>query len=631
VKKSRESSQRRGCSQKPAIWARPAIWALLALIVAAIYWQTLDFKFTNFDDQTYVTENVHVQAGLTAASIKWAFTSLDGSNWHPVTWLSHMLDWQIYGNQPGLHHLTNGLLHLLNAILLFLVLGRMTGSVWRSAFVAALFAAHPLHVESVAWVAERKDVLSALFWILTMWAYARYAERPSVRRYVPALMFFALGLMAKPMLVTLPFALLLLDYWPLQRFKKNLKLLLFEKIPFVTLATASSFVTYIAQKKGGSVAALLSVPFSLRVANAIVSYLGYLGRMCWPFRLAVLYPFSPAALQVWSVAGAAVFLAAVTAFAIGQRRKQPYITVGWFWYLGTLVPVIGLVQIGEQALADRYTYIPLIGLFLAVAWMIPAIILRGEESGQNRRKLKSKPCATATGTREISLAITAIAVIIALTATARVQASYWQDSITLFSHALEVTVDNHVAHNNLGIALDDNGKTEEAMAQYQEALRINPADPDANYNVGIALARRSRYAEAVEHYRLSLKGVPNSPKILDNLGNALAVLGHSDQAIDCYRKSLTLNWNNPKAHNNLANVLSHQRRFEEAVSEYNKALKLKPDFKEAHSNLSVALFYEGDYTAAWREVHLARKYGAKSNPGVLNALSWKMPEPAEGP
>jgi tetratricopeptide (TPR) repeat protein len=610
-------------SQQPITRVHWAICALLAVTVAAIYWQTLTFKFTNYDDQTYVTENTHVQAGLTADGVKWAFTTLSGSNWHPLTWLSHMLDWQIYGNRPGLHHLTNGLIHLLNAILLFFILSRMTGSVWRSAFVAALFAVHPLHVESVAWVAERKDVLSALFWILTMGAYARYARSPSVKRYLPVLLLLALGLMAKPMLVTLPFALLLLDYWPLRRLKGNFWALLLEKMPLIALAAASSVVTYVAQQKGGSVAALQALPLDRRVSNAIISYVTYMGRMFWPLHLAVFYPSSHEAFQVRLVAGAAFILVALTAFAILQRKKQPYVAVGWLWYVGTLVPVIGLVQVGEQATADRYTYIPLIGLFLAIAWLAPALIPRTK-----RRWRKSESDAAATGTKEIVLAGTAVAVVLALTVAARVQAGYWRDSIALFSHALAVTTDNEVAHNNLGLALADDGRTKEAAQQYQEALKVSPTDPDANYNFGLALAGQRRYEQAAEHYRISLKSRPNSPKALDSLGTALAMLGHPDRAIDCYRKSLELDSDNARAHNNLANALFKQGQLDESVLEYRAALRLKPDLKEAHSNLSIALFYKGDYAGAWREAHLARKYGASPRPGFLNALSWKMPEPA---
>jgi Flp pilus assembly protein TadD len=618
-------------SRQPITRVHLAICALLAVAVLVIYWQTLDFMFTNYDDQIYVTENAHVQAGLTVDSAKWAFTSLSGSNWHPLTWLSHMLDWQMYGNQPGLHHLTNVLIHLLNAILLFLVLSRIAGSVWCSAFVAALFAVHPLHVESVAWVAERKDVLSALFWILTLWAYARYAESRSVKRYLPVLLLFGAGLMAKPMLVTLPFALLLLDFWPLQRLNGNIVPLLIEKIPLLALTAASSAVTYMAQQKGGSVAGLQAMPFDLRVSNAIISYVTYIGRMFWPLQLAIFYPHAREAFPGWLVAGSALILLALTAFAISQWKNRPYVTVGWFWYVGTLVPVIGLVQVGEQASADRYTYIPLIGLFVGIAWLVPALFPRKAEPGPERRPRKSEAVTAAIGKREISLAVTAAVVIIALTAAARVQTGYWRDSITLFSHALDVTTDNEVAHNNLGIALADAGRNEEAREQYQEALRISPTEPDANYNLGIALAGQARYKEAVEYFQKSLKSRPNYPKALDNLGNALAKLGHIDKAAECYRKSLELNPDSAKAHNNLASALSEQGKLDEAVSEFRQALKLKPDFKEAHGNLSVTLFYKGDYAGAWREVHLARKYGATPNPGLLNALSWKMPEPPEEP
>ncbi len=438
----------------------------LLLIIATFmaFWQVTHCDFINFDDPEYVTDNRHVQDGLTVEGILWAFTTGHAANWHPLTWISHMVDVQLFGLQPGWHHLTNLLFHLANTLLLFLVLNRMTKALWQSAFVAALFALHPLHVESVAWVAERKDVLSTFFWMLTMGMYVSYVARPGLTRYLTLLLCFALGLMAKPMLVTLPFVLLLLDYWPLQRLEQKkppqevrkplskdkkrtppvkapvqpvdhwplIRPLLTEKIPLFVLAVLSSIVTYLVQHHGGAVESLEAFPPSARVANAFVSYSTYMVKMLWPTNLAVFYPH-PRWWPLWQVLGSVVLLIAITVLAIRGAKKRPYAAVGWLWYVGTLVPVIGVVQVGSQAMADRYTYIPLVGLFIIVAWAVPEL-------------LKKWPYR-----KEALIVLSALCLLCLFLVTWR-QVGYWRNSIALYDHALEVTDANSLIHNNRGTA-----------------------------------------------------------------------------------------------------------------------------------------------------------------------------------
>ncbi len=450
---------------------------LLLSVTLAVYWQIGDHQFTNYDDTLYVTDNPHVKPGLAGGSVIWAFTATEEANWHPLTWLSHMVDCQLFGLRPRGHFLTSLFLHLANVLLLFAVLKRMTGALWRSAFVSALFALHPLHVESVAWVAERKDVLSTLFWLLTMLAYARYVERPTRARYVLTLVAFTLGLMAKPMLVTLPFVLLLLDYWPLDRMayggkgddppkrtrkrthsceqRLPLSRLVWEKIPFFALAAISSVVTFSFQQRAGAMADMEIFPLSSRIANALVSYLRYMGKIIWPSDLAVLYPHPGTSLPLWWGAAAGLALLGLSILVVLVIRRRPYLAVGWLWYVGTLVPVIGLVQVGVQAYADRYTYVPLIGLFIMIAWGVPDLVGRWAQ------------------TRTV-LAVLAATALAALTACTWIQLGYWKDSVSLFTHTLQVTTKNYVAHNNLGNALADRGEVEAAISQYTEALRIKP-------------------------------------------------------------------------------------------------------------------------------------------------------------
>ena len=567
----------------------------LIVSIFAVFWQVRTHEFLKYDDQIYVTDNPHVKAGLTLKGILWAFTATHAGNWHPLTWLSHMLDCQLYGLRPAGHHLTSLVFHIASALLLFLVLSQMTGTLWRSGFVAALFAFHPLHVESVAWAAERKDVLSAFFWMLTMWAYVRYAERPGLNRYLLVLLWFVLGLLSKPMLVTLPFVLLLVDYWPLGRFQFGqpsghhklsthnskdtgdqrsfaLRLVL-EKVPFFALAAVSSFLTFLAQRGGGAVASLGLLPLETRVANALVSYVSYIGKMIWPYRLAVFYPY-PETFPMWQVAGAGLLLGCVSFLVILAARRRPYLMVGWLWYLGTLVPVIGLVQVGEQAMADRYTYMPLIGLFIMIAMGVPDML-----SGWRYRR--------------IGMAISAGLLLSIFMIVTWLQVRYWQNGVTLFEHSLEVTANNSISQFSLGIALDDQGKTDEAIAHYTEALRIKPDNVEAHYNLGIALAQRGKNQEAVAHFTEALQIKPDHANAHNNLGLILAQQGKTPEAIAHYKEALRIDPNNADAHNNLGIILGRQGKTQEAIAHYTEALRIDPDNADAHNNLGIILAQQG--------------------------------------
>jgi tetratricopeptide (TPR) repeat protein len=553
-------------------------WISLALIFLTllVYAQVCTHDFINLDDQTYIIENPHVRNGLTLDGIRWAFTESYASNWHPLTWLSHMLDCELFGLNPGLHHLVNLLFHLANTVLLFVVLARMTRDLWPSALVAALFALHPLHVESVAWVAERKDVLSTFFWMLTMWAYVRYVERPVVSRYLLALIFFVLGLMSKPMLVTLPLTLLLLDVWPLHRVGvlqsgRGLPVarLLVEKIPFFLCSLGSSLLTLWAQHRGGAVVPVSLVPIAMRMEYALTSYARYIGKMVWPSDLAVYYPQSNP-WPTWQVAVAGLVFAVISSLVIRESRRRPYLAVGWFWYVGTLVPVIGIVQVGGQAGADRYTYVPLIGLFVMVAW------------GLHNLRIPDTVIKTA-----------ARAVVVSCMICTWLQLQHWRDSVALFQHTLRVTQNNSLAHFNLGCALYAQGREDEAITQLLEALQIEPTYAKAQYNLEAILIVRTAVAEAVRgpreaaHLRSMLASVHNQ------LGIIFAQQGRPYKAISHFADAVTLEPGNAMAHFNLGLALLAANRRIDAIREFREALQLQPDFTEAHNNLEAALKQKG--------------------------------------
>jgi tetratricopeptide (TPR) repeat protein len=562
----------------------------LTIVTVALFWQVRNHEFVILDDDKYVTENSHVRDGLTWEGLVWAFTTTHANFWHPLTWISHMLDCELYGLDSGGHHFTNLLIHLANTLLLFLVLERMTGAFWPSAFVAALFALHPLHVESVAWVAERKDVLSTFFCVLTMGSYVRYAERPGINRYLLVLLSFVLGLMAKPMLVTLPFVLLLLDYWPLGRFqfiqpsgnshaqtqksvrsnnhRSSFFRLVLEKLPFFALAAVSSIVAFLAQEHGGALRALNLFPIEVRMANAVISYASYIGKTIWPLHLAVFYPH-PGMLPLWQVIGAGLFLVSTSVLVIRAAHRFPYLTVGWLWYLGTLVPVIGLVQVGDHAMADRYTYVPLIGLFIMIAW----------GSGDISKRWRY---------RRIVLPISTGVLLCASMISTGFQLRHWQNSTTLFEHALDVTADNTLAHTNLGIVFAGQGKLDEAVAHYAQALRIKPDHLEARINMGAALATQGRLDEAVAHYSDALYIKPDFAGAHYNLGNALVAQGKITEAIAHFHEALRIKPNDSEIHNNLGIVLAKQGKTEEAITHFHEALRITPDYTLARKNLEIA-------------------------------------------
>jgi len=454
----------------------------IIVTITVSYLQVINFDFVGYDDELYITKNINVQKGLTCESAKWAFTTFHSANWHPLTWISHMLDYELYGLNPQGHHWTSVQFHIANSLLLFFILQYMTGALWRSAFVAALFALHPLHVESVAWVAERKDVLCTFFGMLTLLSYCRYAKQPSLAKYLLILLFFSMGLMAKPMLVTLPFLLLLLDFWPLGRLRlATASRLVMEKIPLFVPVVISSCLTFMAQQSSGAVKTLESFSLKVRIANAFVSYVNYVVKAIWPHNLTVFYPHPGNALSLWQVFGAILLVGGASFLAIRSLKNYPYIVVGLFWYLGLLVPVIGLVQVGPQAMADRYTYIPMTGLFIIISWGFSDLSTRWHY-------------------RKIVLALFAVTILSALTVFTFFQLGYWRNSVALFERAVSITENNGLAHNNLGAALLEKGKPDEAVLHIKKALIIEPGSRAALYNLGAALSAQGKFDEAVLHY-----------------------------------------------------------------------------------------------------------------------------------
>jgi protein O-mannosyl-transferase len=515
---------------------------LLVILSLSVYWQLRNYDFVNFDDSEYVYGNRQIQGGFTLKNIKWTFTTIHMSNWHPLTWLSHMLDYQLYGLNPGAHHITNLLFHITNSLLLFIVFNKMTGHFWQSTFLSLLFALHPLHVESVAWISERKDVLSTFFWILTMWSYNWYVQHPRIDKYLLVLLLFALGLMSKPMLVTLPFVLLLLDYYPLYRFQKaanrskslqkpTVYRLVLEKIPLFALVVISSAITYYAQKHGGAVVSLDDIPFQARMANALVSYSTYIIKMLYPYKLAVLYPH-PEGFLWWQIIIACFLLFIISFFAIRMIKQSPYFIVGWLWYLGTLVPVIGLIQVGNQSMADRYTYIPLIGLFIIFSWGIPEFIQRWRHLNK-------------------FLSVIAIIILFILLSVTFIQVGYWKNNITLYEHTLRVTKNNYIAHNNLGNAYKEQGLIDNAIKHYEEVLRIKPDNAIAHNNLGNAYRKKGLIDNAIKHFEEALRIKPDYAIGHNSLGVALLHKGDIDGAIEHFLKALQINPNYKNAKKNL--------------------------------------------------------------------------------
>lgn len=589
-------------------WRELLVCLALVVVNASIYWQVSSHQFIDLDDDVYVSKNPMVQAGLSLTGVQWAFTTFHAANWHPLTWLSHMLDVQIFGLQPGGAHLTNLWLHMLSSVLAFLMFRRTTGALWRSAMVAALFAVHPLHVESVAWLAERKDVLSTVFWLLTMWAYVRSTQTAAKRRW-PArvFLFMALGLMAKPMLVTVPFVLLLMDYWPLGRLRwkssdgfgrllPSALPLVKEKLPLFVLSMASGVVTFIAQQSGGAVQQLQNVPLSYRLPNAAIACASYLVSLFWPRNLAVYYPFPPAGHPLWLGLAALLLLAGVSAFVWRFAGGASYLVAGWLWYLGTLVPVIGLIQVGGQAMADRYTYVPYFGVFVMIVWGASDLLARFRVQ---------RPAVT-------GLVLT---VLIVLSLLSWRQVWLWRDSTTLFEHALSVTRDNAVIEYDLGIALGQQGRSGEAAAHFAEAVRVWPEFNDALFNMGVALAAQGRLDEALSYYARALKVRPDSAKVQLNIGSTLAQQGKLDESLPYLNEALRLEPDSAQAHTNVGLILLRQGRAQEALSHLQRAVQLDPHSPEAENNLGLALLVEGKGRDA--EEHFSS--ALRLNPGYAAA------------
>lgn len=599
------------------------IGLLLALITLVIYLPAGRHDFVVFDDPDYVTENLIVQQGITAKGIGWAFTTFHASNWHPVTWLSHMLDCSLFGLNPGAHHIVNALFHAASAALLFALLLQLTGRLWPAAVVAALFAWHPLRVESVAWIAERKDVLSLFFGLLCLLAYTKHAkvganQRPSSDLRPPtsgfywlALLFFALGLMAKPMLVTLPCLMLLLDWWPLRRVtsdewqvtRNTWRGLVLEKAPFFLLVFVSCVLTVLAQRTE-AVVALEQVPLDLRLKNALLSVAGYLSKTLWPTKLAVIYPL-PQTIVVMKALAAGGIIATLTVLAWHWRRTKPHLLIGWLWFLGTLVPVIGIVQVGGQAMADRYTYLPQIGLFLAVAVEVA-------NWGASRKRLKFAGVAAA------------VACVACVVVTTR-QLGYWRDSETLFTHTLKVTRDNPIAHINLGVALEQQGRIAAAREQYQAAARLDPNRVQVQVNLANVLDLLGDSAAALEHYRMALQLKPNTPLVHLNLGSALVKLGRFEEAQVHFETAQRFAPSDPRPLYLMGKSLLRQGQSQEAVGRFQGALQLDPNHLQ--SLVWLARTRAADFDSGARNgpeaVQLAERAGALTggnDPFVLDTL-----------
>jgi tetratricopeptide (TPR) repeat protein len=637
----------------------PALISLaLVLATFGVYWPLLKCDFVGYDDTVYVTQNWHVLRGLSWDQVDWAFSSTSEGFWHPLTWLSHMLDVQLYGVQAWGHHLSSLLLHMANTVLLFLGLRRLTGAVWRSALVAALFALHPLHVEAVAFVAERKEVLSAFFGLLMLWTYAVYVEKskgqsPQAKNYyVLTLALFACALMSKPMVVTLPLVLLLLDYWPLGRLAgsrgqgagspsqapgrrtQTLGQLFLEKVPFLGLSLVVGLITIYTEMKLGAVSVRSHIPLLMRLGNAVVSLLHYLEQTVWPVRLAVYYPF-PRSIRLDELALAAGVLVVISGLVWWARRRKPYLAVGWLWFLVMLSLVSGVAfQVGAFARADRFTYLPLIGVFIMVVWALAGWFARS-------------PKGRAVG------GILSVAVLAALGVQTNRQLPYWHDPGTIFEHALAVTKDNFTAYNNLGYyLLTDKRQPDEAIADFKEALRIDaknagawnnlgfayankdqvndayacyqkalqyaPDDPDAHSNLGNILSDAGRLDEAVYHYRLALKARPDFADAHNNLGIALAGQGKLDEAMDQFRMAIYIQPANAGAHNSLGNIFTLRQQYADALPEYQTALQLNPNYAEAHNNLGFALAGLGRDGEAMDQYHQALRLNPNYPPAHYN-------------
>ena len=574
-----------------------AVCVALVAAVAAVYWPAADFDFVSLDDPSYVFANPMVQGGLSPAAVRWAFSTFHASHWHPLTWLSLMTDCQLFGVGPRGHHVVNIALHAVNAVLLFVVLQVMTGALSASAMVAALFALHPLRVESVAWVTERKDVLSGLFWMTTLLAYVWYVRRGGVLRYLLIAVSFSLGLMAKPMLVSLPLVLLLLDVWPLGRMRltmtpTELTRLVIEKLPLVGLAAVSSTITMLAAESSGAVGSLAELSWWARLENAPIAYLTYLSKTLWPASLAAAYPHPVlvSSHAAWSLAGratgAALLLALMSVLTLVMINRRPYLAVGWFWFLGTLVPVIGIVQAGFQAMADRFSYIPLVGIFIAVVW-------GGREIAMHWPR--ARPV----------LAGAAIVVLVSCALVSRRQLWTWRDSVALFEHAIAVTGDNYFAEANLAAVLAATGRADDAAAHYETALAIRPDYATALTGLGTIYSRQGKLDQAAAYQVRALALEPDSPVVLTNLGAVLFQQGKLDDAAGYLERAVELRPDYGTAHTNLGAIYFRRNDFAGAALHFTEAVRLFPDSAAAHNNLGAVLVRQGRFEEAALEFEQA--------------------------
>lgn len=594
---------------------------LLAAVTIALYWPVQSFDFVNFDDDVFVKENRQIRDGLSSEGLLWACTTFHGGNWHPLTWVSHMVDVESYGLDAGGHHRTNALIHTASSVLLFFVLSAMTHSPWASFLVAALFAIHPLHVESVAWVAERKDVLSGFFWILTLGVYARYARQPTMARYLLVVFSFAMGLLSKPMGVTLPFVLLLLDVWPLQRMTDARTVfdrwiprglmtvhgvggrLVIEKAPLFLLAAAFSALTLVAQKEVGAVWSVDKMPIAVRIANALVSYTAYIRKTVWPVDLAVLYPHAGMP-EAWIVGVSALTLVSITVLAIRNMREMPFLLVGWLWYLGTLVPVIGIVQVGSQAMADRYTYIPLIGLFIALAWGAQRVAAGFPE--WNRPVLVSS--------------FVALAVLVFL---ARSQLETWRNTVSLFEQALAETEINPLAHHNIGAFYMDQNDCGKAVPHFLEAIRMKENYAYPYHGLGVCASRETPPTGAMYFFRKALEIDPRLTRALIDRGVLFMKQGKFDAAAEDFEQALRIKPDHEAAHANLGVIRLWEGKLAEAEIHWSEALRIKPDSAEVLNNLGLLCAKQGrtEEAAAWFRQALERMPGHPEIERNLRVLS----------
>ncbi|MEN6422861.1 MAG: tetratricopeptide repeat protein [Smithella sp.] len=559
------------------------VYVVLTIVTLAVFWQVNQFDFVNIDDGVYVTENSHLQSGLTLDGFRWAFTTTYAEFWHPLTWLSLMLDYQLFGLNAGGYHMTNLILHILSTLLLFWLFNRMTGALWPSAFVAAFFALHPLHVESVAWIAERKDVLSAFFWMLTLCLYVYYTEKPVISRYFLVLFFFACALMSKSIVVTLPVIMILLDYWPLKRFESKkgdlISWQLKEKIPFFALSAVFSLITIFAQPS------VKHLPLNSRIANGIVNFVIYLEKTFWPHDLAFFYPF-PAGIPEWKVIGASLLIIVITVAVIKRLKRLPCLFVGWFWYAVTLSPVVGIMQVGNHAMADRYTYLPLTGIGIIVAWGLPVFF-------QNRN------------TRKRIMLSSAIAFLTILTILSWKQCSYWKNDQKLFNHALGVTNGNFMAYNCLGIALVNEKKYEKALENCDQAISLRPDYANAYHCRGSAYYQLGQYEKALEDCNLAIRLQPDDSKSYYYKGLTYHQLNNFYLAIENYNKAIQLQPDRAEFYKARGDSYTYLRQYPMAVKDYSRAILIKPDYADAYNNRGNIYYNFGQYQRAIEDYNRA--------------------------